>query len=300
MSEFSSNQDHSDHLDAELDAQISIPIQKQPQLTECLISSSDWLAAGKLVVNGATLFQLDQGDYDLTTTALNTLGITKGIPDYNVLAANLAASTSTAEYLGIHLDAGDVPELTFDLPLGHASGITSPMNDLTLPSLLDRFDKQQPHKTSVTEDIWDRQDHTVGQADSLNPVIALNDTHDLKDSTRPVNGYDETGLVNVTQTVDEQRYNLATEAKLAANKSIEIQPMSIGQYVVLQAKRREAGLPLLDERTATRLVQYPNRTYGDRQAVPVVSVGGDGQLRLDRSHVDIDWYRMGVRRVVKI
>jgi hypothetical protein len=57
------------------------------------------------------------------------------------------------------------------------------------------------------------------------------------------------------------------------------------------------SLPMLDERTFTRLIQYPYVEIGDMRWVPA-ACWLRGRLRLFGSETDQAWSRFGTRRVL--
>jgi hypothetical protein len=106
--------------------------------------------------------------------------------------------------------------------------------------------------------------------------------------------------VHANHSVAEQRVALIGKKQSADQLGIDLSAMSISQYVVLQAKRRQAGLPFLDEQTITRFVQYPERNTIGEVCVPIASISGDRRLYLGGAEVDSVCLNSGIRRVLRV
>jgi hypothetical protein len=296
MAEVAPGTDRVNLIEAGLDAQIWLLNPDEQQLLgERLAGRFGWRTAGDLAVAESTIFTLERDDYDLTVAALGDLGIKdtrkqKRIPEFEEVAA---AFGPVATYLGEHVGRGDQPELTFHVPLA---------GRYDLYKLIENFDRRQEYDTSIWRALWDtfsNNDHNHGEP-NLSAGILLNDTTDPADRTRPANGYDEAGLVYVSQTVPQQRNSLKAEQEGEANQEgVDLNAADVTEYVVAQAKRRQAGRPLLDRPTVTRFPQYPDKNIDGYTVVPDARVGDRDQLYLGGSDVDDGWDNNGVRRVVR-
>ena len=310
MAEVGQDLSRVDIVEAGLDAQLGLlSMDEQTALGERLAGRFGWRAAGDLAVAESTVFTLDRDDYDLTVTALGDLGVKntrkqQPIPEFEEVAE---AVKPVASYLGGHVERGDQPELTFHIPVAKHSDRTN-----GLYKLIKGFDKGQEYDTSIWSELWDRlgNNHLKRYSSETNPKasILLNDTTDPADRTRPANGYGEAGLVYISQTVPEQKKSLNTEQDEEANKDgvhLNLEFADITEYLVTQAKRSQAGLPLLDKPTVTRFPQYtePGKDgfdLGGDVCVPDAGVDGDDRLRLRGSDVGGAWGSGGVRRVVRV
>jgi hypothetical protein len=284
-------------IEAGLEAQIDYLNEEERQaLGERLAGRFGWQTAGSLVVAQTAEFTLARDDYDLTVTALGDLGVkntrkNKKIPEFDEVAA--AFSPATATYLGEHVERGDQPELTFHVPLAAR---------YDMYKVVENFDRGQQYDTSIWRALWDNfsnNDHNQGET-NLSAAVLLNDTTKPKDREQPANEYNEAGLVHANHTVPEQRSAIKREQGAAKAAGVELNPISVTQYLVTQAKRRQAGQPLLDRPTVTRFVQYPDKNIGGIVCVPNADVRGDDRLRLNGSRVGDQWGYDGVRRVVRV
>jgi hypothetical protein len=273
-------------------------MEEQQVLAERLAGRFGWKAAGDLAVAESTVFSLDRDDYDLTVAALGDLGVKNNrkreVPEFEEVAVT---TYPLATYLGAHVARGDQPELTFQVPATKGS-----VRSNGLYKLIESFDKGQEYGTYVWRELWDR----LGDADlrggeaALSAGILLNDTTKPSDRTQPANGYDEAGLVHANHTVPEQRAAIEKEKSTAKQAGVNLDPIAITEYLVTQAKRRRAGLPLLDKPTVTRFVQYPEQNIVGGVYVLGAIVDGDSRLDLGGSSVDDTWGGYGVRRVVRV
>ena len=290
-----------DMVQAGFEAQIDhLNTGEQQALGERLAGRFGWRAAGDLAVAESTVFTLDRDDYDLTVTALGDLGVkntrkNKLIPDFEEVAA--AFSPSTATYLGEHVARGDQPELTFHVPVAQRGA-------QSLTARISKFDEKQQYSTYTWDALlgaYSSTDHNVARPKSgLTAGVLLNDTTKPKDREQPANEYNEAGLVHANHTVPEQRAAIEREQDAAKEAGVELNPANITEYLVTQAKRRQAGLPLLDKPTVTRFVQYPDKNIDGHSVVPSAYVDGGGRLRLGGAYVDVAWDHRGVRRVVRV
>lgn len=249
--------------------------------------------AGDLAVAETAITVFDRDDYDLTVTALNDLGAKKEelIPEFEELQALF--TPKMAVYLADQAKNGATSELTV--------GVSLDVSSFNFDRLIANFDAKQPYATSVCRDLWDKySDDQHDRFGVLGAAMLLNDTTNPFDHTKPANDYDEAGLVHVSKNFTEQRKAVETERKQAAKAGVELDLISVSQYVVTQAKRRQAGLPLLDKSTFTRFVQYPEKKIDGDSYVPYANVSGGDQLYLDGTVVGDAWYDRGVRRVVRV
>jgi len=301
MAEATPGTDRINIVEASLDAQIGmLSPDEQQALGERLAGRFGWKAAGDLVVAESTVFTLDKDDYDLTVAALGDLGVKntrkeQQIPEFEEVAD--AISSATATYLGEHVERGDQPELTFHI-------LVAQRGPQSLAARIGKFDEKQPHATYIWNDLlgaYSAYDHKIARPKrGLTAGVLLNDTTKPKDREQPANAYNEAGLVHANHTVSEQRAAIECEQHAAKETSVELNPINITEYLVTQAKRRQAGRPLLDTQTVTRFTQYPDRDIGGYVYVPNADVLDDGQLDLDGSDVVLAWDRVGVRRVVRV
>ena len=295
MAEVGQDANRIDLVEAGIDAQLGLlGVDEQQVLGERLAGRFGWQAAGSLVVAQTAEFSLDRNDFDLTVAALSDLGVKstkkQPIPEFEEVVAGVKPVVT---YLGEHVGRGDQPELTFRVPLAGRYNFVK---------LIDYFDMGQEYDTAIWHALWDRltsADHNHGVTD-LSAAVMLNDTTDPADRTRPANGYNEAGLVYVNQTVPQQRTSLETEQGEAAKSGVQLDPAGITEYVVVQAKRRLAGRPLLDKPTVTRFPQYPDKKIGGDVVVPDAYVDDYDRLYLDGSYVGYGWDRAGVRREVRV
>jgi hypothetical protein len=295
MSEVIQNVDRVGLVEAGLDAQMGLlSLEEQEQLGNRLAGRFGWRQVGDLAVAESTLFAIDRDDYDLTLAAVSDLGF-KPTKQHQLREFDeLALTKEDGAYLGEHAARGDIPELTFHLPLG--------IRSFDLDRLIVNFDAKQTYETAVWKDLWSqygKADHNQSRP-SVDTGVLLNDTTKPKDRSQPANNYDEAGLVHTKHTVAEQRAAIIREQTEASQTGVELNPVSLTQYMVVQAKRRQAGLPLLDKSTFTRFVQYPEKGIDGRSCVPDASVGSDGRLLLYGTDVGRSWDRGGVRRVVRV
>jgi hypothetical protein len=284
-------------VEAGIEAQLGLlDFDQQQELGNRLANRFGWKMAGDLAVAETAITVFDRDDYDLTVTALSDLGV-KGtkrrpVPEFEEVQAKI--SPALAVYLQNHVRNGGKPELTMHVPLG--------LNGFDLKKLIANFDKKQEYSTYIWEDLWDQ--YGEGQHNSprtlLDAAMLLNDTTDPENRAQPANSYDEAGLVHVSKTVPEQRASLDQEKQEAVKSGVELNPISISQYIVTQAKRRQAGLPLLDKPTYTRFVQYPEQVLDGSSCVPNAVVDDDDRLYLNGANVGSAWARDGVRRVVRV
>jgi hypothetical protein len=288
-------------IEAGLEAQIDyLNTEEQQVLGERLAGRFGWQTVGSLAVPTTVEFSLAKDDYDLTVTALGDLGVKNSrknqlIPDFEEVAA--AFSPSTATYLGEHVERGDQPELTFHIPVAQRG-------PHSLSAKIGKFDEKQPYATYTWGDLLDSYsstDHNIARPKSgLTAGVLLNDTTKPKDREQPANEYNEAGLVHANHTVPEQRAAIEREQDAAKDAGVELSPANITEYLVTQAKRRQAGLPLLDKRTVTRFTQYPDKNIDGNSLVPDADVLDRGRLGLRGSRVGIAWAGDGVRRVVRV
>ena len=297
MAELEPNLDRVDAIAAGLQETIGLlPSPEQQILGQRLVDHFGWQTAGSLAVASNTVFALDRDDYDLTVTALGDLGVKDtskiGVPGFEEVGSTLG--DPTAAFLGQHVERGDKPELTIHIPLSRRG--------FSLSKLVAAFDAKQEYGTSVWEELWGSYtpDTHNGQRGNGTAHVLLNDSRNPADTHEKANEYDEAGLVYVNQTVPQQRESLSDEAQIAADHGVVLSPISFTEYMVVQAKRRQAGLPLLDKPTVTRFTQYPDKKIGGRVYVPFADVRDRGQLRLYGSDVGSLWDNYGVRRVVRV
>lgn len=172
--------------------------------------------------------------------------------------------------------------------------------------MIPRFDKNQAadDKTYTWDVVWGQFDDKDSEHDNRSIKgwrvgVLLGDVTDPRNSAKKANGYDEPGLIYTGMKVDEQRDDLTEEIRLAEEDNRVLDPVTVPEIATVNAQRRAAGLPMLDQRTLTRLVQYPNRFVGGGAGVPGVD-SHDRQLRLGSAWVDSDWGDRGVRRALRI
>ncbi len=284
-------------VEASLDAQLGLlSSDEQQQLGERLADRLGWIqTAGGLVVAQTAEFTLVRDDYDLTVAAVGDLGVKstkkQPIPEFEEVAE--AISTQSAVYLGEHVARGDQPELAFHIPFA---------GRFDLRKLVSGFDKKQQYPTAVWDKLWhgfSNVEHNHGIS-KLTAALILNDTTRGSDHSEQVNEYGEAGLVHENKTVPEQRATFSLEQELARTADVQLDLESISQYVVVQAKRRHAGLSLLDKQTVTRFPQYADKRIGGFAVVPGAGVGGVGPLGLGGSYVDNSWDNNGVRRGMRV
>jgi hypothetical protein len=290
-----------DVIEAGIEAQVDLlSPSEQQDLGERLAGRFGWETVGSLVVPPSVEFTLVKDDYDLTVSALGDLGVKNTrknqlIPSFEEVAA--AFSPSTATYLGEHVERGDQPELTFHIPVAQRGA-------QSLAARISKFDEKQQYSTYIWDDLlgaYSSTDHNIARPKSgLTAGVLLNDTTKPKDREQPANEYNEAGLVHANHTVPEQRAAIEREQDAAKEAGVELNPANITEYLVTQAKRRQAGLPLLDRRTVTRFTQYPDKKIDGDSFVPVACVDDSGQLSLSGSVVGFAWGDSGVRRVVRV
>lgn len=287
-------------VEASLDSQIGLlDVDQQRELADRLTNRFAWERATNLAVAETVSFKFSDDDYDLTIEALKDLGINRNlVAKYESL--NESLNSDTLSYLGRQLVQGYNPELTFYLPF---------RKELGLKKLLAKFDtkgtkRQRP--SYIWEDLWESYEtyqHKFGTDIDTEPIaaFALNNSTSPISPTDPANRYSEAGLVYTDKNVVEQQEYLRKEQTAAKQLGVDLESMTVSQYIVLQAKRRQAGLPLLDRSTFTCFIQYPNRIINDVSCVPGARVSsGDDRLRLGGAAVDHARERTGIRRVVRI
>lgn len=293
--------DRIDLIEAGLDAQVGLLTPDEQQtLGERLAGRFGWRAAGDLAVAKSSIFTLDRDDYDLTLAALADLGVQGGskltIPAFEEIAQGLGVSIPA--YLGEHAARDDKPELTMHIPLYPRV--------FTVRKLIAAFDGKQKYSTFVWDDLWNSYthgDHNDDRGGSrLHAGVMLNDTTDPTDREQKANNYSEVGLVYGNQTVSEQRASVVAEAKQAATQGVILDAATFTDYLVVQAKRRQAGLPLLDQLTSTRFVWYPEKEKdigSSSTVVPSANVDFGSRLKLSGANFGDAWSGYGVRRVVR-
>jgi hypothetical protein len=275
---------------------------------------------------------LAEGDYNLTVAALGNLGVrTEGVfPEYDELIEQLTPETRS--FMAAQALRGDLPELTvrvpfikyqaerllanFDRGCEQQWPVYGKLARYLGRRLLPRsgaayFEKTTSSQSYIHTKLWDKflfdRDERTAQ---LEPVMALMDTTDPLDRSTAANASNEAGLVYVSRTVLNQRSRMADDFDAAAKAGIQLDFMGPAEWLVLQAKRQECGLPLLDRHTTTRFVQYGAET----EAGPLVqkihfsvdkipNASADGvRLRLRGSNTNsiCSFDHEGVRRVLKI
>ncbi len=144
-------------------------------------------------------------------------------------------------------------------------------------TLVSAFDQKQAEddQTWVYDDLWGKCDlanlnrRTIGgEEPKLGDVRA-------QLLTPPENTHNEPGL----QAVGEWAMTLKEQAEFAKGKTL----LNVTDYILMQAMRREEGVPLMDLPTFTRFIQMDTKTVDGGSCVGGASVYGS-RLFLDRSN----------------
>jgi len=190
------------------------------------------------------------------------------------------------------------PELLF----GYATAVVG------LRGLIRRFDGRHADPTAqetfLWAPLWDQYDDHSPEHDGSHqaPIwlaVGLNDTLNPLDFRQPANEFEEPGLVYTNMTAAQQVKALAWEQASNAKADRHLLPITIGQYLVQAAKRRERGDLPMDYRTATRLPHYtPKRVSQRVEYQPAVSTSfgltGSGHAGSDAKQSE------GIRRVLDL
>ena len=129
-------------------------------------------------------------------------------------------------------------------------------------ALLPRFDYGSLRASRVSP-AWNRfpnGDPTHDNGSEPWPVaILLGDVADPRDPAQPVNEYEEKGLVYTKMVATEQQKVVEDERSQHIASGRQLSHASIAEIVIVNAQRRQAGIPMLDGRTYTRLVRYSGK-----------------------------------------
>ena len=177
-----------------------------------------------------------------------------------------------------------------------------------LRGLMRRFDGPRAQANSsatyVWERLWSQYDDRSPEHDADCPApvwlaVGLNDTVSPIDLRQPANEFDEPGLVYADMSAAQQARALAWEQATHAKAGRQLRPVTIGQYLVQAAKRRERGDLPMDQHTATRLPHYTPEWIGWQvEYQPMVSTAfgltGSGHAGSDAKKNE------GIRRVLDL
>jgi len=261
---------------------------------------------GAAGINGVdtSLGWLDE-QYEVSITALGELGFDKRtleteFPNLEQIKSGITDASVT--WLNSQRASNGMHRRLVIAPRIQDVGLVGTVHEA---GIITRFDKKQDAETELAQDLWDIFDdrdpvHDNGATEKWAATVLLGDTVDPRDSSKPANSYDEPGLVFTGLTVAEQRTELATEATTHKTTGRLLVSASIAQIVVANAQRRVEGLPLLDQRTFTRLTHYPDVPVDGSPYVTGVYSRGR-LLGLSGSFSDINtWDYSGVRRALRI
>jgi hypothetical protein len=215
-----------------------------------------------------------------------------------------AISPQDAWLLSERMAAGCQDELVIT-PRVRAAGLKG---SWYLPGLITRFDeKQDSNQKTYVSPPWDQfgdeelpHDYGLPKATVFSAAVLINDNTDPRDVRMAANDYDEAGLVYTDMDAEHQwRGALGAERALHHLARRRIFGVSIGQIIMVNAQRRLAGEPLLDERmrTVTRLPHYPARTVAGSEMLPAVR-SDEGRLMLVGTEKGMRQDNIGVRRTL--
>ncbi|MEK7594445.1 MAG: hypothetical protein AAB436_02300 [Patescibacteria group bacterium] len=232
-------------------------------------------------------FVIDSHEYELTVAAAKDLGL-RSTAEYlirNPESVESAIISPIKNYLGkIAGRDKPQPELTIHLPFTET---------YTINDLVGHFNRRQRYNTVVDEELWKGYHKGSYNGRLIRPVlgIVINETKDPAGNYNDmVNGYEEIGLTGMGKTPDLQR-NLASN-----HDRVKIDLISVSQYILLQAKRRIAGLPPLDEFTETCFPQLMGYRGQDAFA-PTIGWKYD-RLELRSIEAKYAGADVGVRKVI--
>ncbi len=257
-------------------------------------------------------------DYDLALHVLGRLGMTDAelelLPDRSTLVQSL----SPVAYSRLIGPQGEnqPPELTMGITLS---------DNFSLYDLLARYDEHYNTDTDhrfrgsfIHKKLWDHygpEDHNQASHPG-HFALLLNDFPEVKErknaespGTTKVDPAAKVGLSGLYMNPTQQRDAVREEAVLDSIDGVSLRPLSVTQYIVLQAKRREAGQPPLDHAAAqTVFSQYRAITVGTKQPwlkflqvhkIPVVHSSGD-KLWFTETSEHYQSELQGSRRIVEL
>lgn len=232
------------------------------------------LALTGLEAADVSLDWLDE-QYDLAITALGDLDFDEQWVASNVPALEQvkdAIDDETAAWLNQQRTKAEMHRRLVIAPSTQSIGL---LGESGSEGLIPRFDMKQNHKgrTIIEWDAWKRfgdRDplHDNGSKEPVTVDIVLGDTRDPLHPEEPANDYNEFGLVFVNMSLGDQRAALASESAIHAEFGRDLQPVTLGSYVLANAQRRIEGRPLFDLATKTRLVHYPNPSGAETTHFP--------------------------------
>jgi hypothetical protein len=230
-------------------------------------------------------------EYEHATRAIEKLGIPskKRSTVPSLESVSDAISPETMQWLSLRAQSGIHDELVISPSLGEYS----------LEQLIKQFDSKQTASTYIWNDLWSKysEEQHNSNLNEWHVAIILNDTRDPKDNRKPVNNFGEPGLVYTGQNLQGQQKLFAKEKRSFTKRKLSLEPITPAQIMLLNIRRQNMSLPMLDERTFTRLIQYPKAEIGDMRWVPA-ACWLRARLRLFGSETDQVWSRFGTRRVL--